>query len=123
MSRPQTRDDNDDLDIEDALGPLPPEGPRTEAGKALLREWLMLRPDHPPNTARVRDTIIAIEREAASPAPLDVERLAEILAEYEGFPGTPSLKNRAMAEYIVARLSRAAVVAEDIRLAAQEAEE
>ena len=41
--------------------------PRTRAGRHLLNEWMMLRPDYPPNTAKVRDIILAIEREAAAP--------------------------------------------------------
>jgi hypothetical protein len=45
--------------------PTAPVTPRTEAGQRLLKEWMMLRPDHPPNTAKVRDIILAIEREAA----------------------------------------------------------
>lgn len=93
--------------------PLPPEGPRTEAGKALLREWLMLRPDHPPNTARVRDIIEAIEREGASPA---LDAAVRAVTEYSWglhLAGTPNeaeaigLIETLRAEY--ARLTASAV--------------
>lgn len=82
MSRPQTRDDNDDLDIEDALypadrraEPLPPEGPhhRNAAGKEFVTvacPTCRFTHAHP---------VDLVEREAASPAPLDVERLRQAL--------------------------------------------
>ena len=40
------------------------DNPTTAAGLLLLREWMELRWDHPPNTARVRDIIKDIEAEA-----------------------------------------------------------
>ena len=51
--------------------------PRTEAGKRLLDEWAWMRAGHAPNTAKVRDLIVAAEAEAAlvTAPDLDVDRL------------------------------------------------
>lgn len=43
------------------------ERPRTKAGRALFADWLERRRDHPPNTKRALDLILAIEKEAAAP--------------------------------------------------------
>ena len=54
--------------------------PSTDHGKRILREWLVLRRDHPPNTALIRDWIVKAEAEArATPPSLDMERLAEAM--------------------------------------------
>lgn len=54
------------------------EQPTTKAGQRILDEWLMLRPDYPPNTARVRDMIVECEHEARAASQerpsIDVER-------------------------------------------------
>lgn len=42
--------------------------PTTPSGKRLLDEWGWLRADHPPNTALVRDLIVATERDAVAAA-------------------------------------------------------
>ena len=64
------------------LAPDPHTEPRTPSGQRILNEWLMLKPDYPPNTARVRDMIVACEAEASTgadaPPPLDVELLEAI---------------------------------------------
>jgi hypothetical protein len=57
--------------------------PRTAAGRALLEFVHMLRTDVVPvNTAHVRDRILAIEAEAAQPAPgLDVPTLRDAMQQ------------------------------------------
>lgn len=45
-----------------------PAAPTTQAGQRILDEWLRLRPDHPPNTAKVRDMIVECEAEARDTA-------------------------------------------------------
>jgi hypothetical protein len=51
----------------------------TEAGKALLADWLDRRPEHRPNTAWVRDKIVEAESDASAiGAQQERERLRDI---------------------------------------------
>ena len=53
----------------------------------------------------VYDQLVQLEAKRDYRERFDAERVALVLAELEGFPGTPSLKNREIAGFITARLT------------------
>ena len=65
-------------------------------GYRCCQPWCQHFAPAPPEAA----ALAARPAEAQAGAGIDAERLAQIIAAAEGFPGRPSLKNRELADYI-----------------------